>query len=368
MAGLISGIYLHVPFCPTICPYCDFHALLRSRESVAIYLDRLEAEARELYARFSGDLQTLYLGGGTPSFLRDSEIERLFAALPWQVNGEVTLEVNPGTLNKSRLELWGSLGVNRISLGVQSFQDPVLKALGRAHGRRGALQAVELSLEAGFRTSLDLILGLPGQDYERDLSEAAALGVEHVSAYTLQVEPGTPLALQGIRENPDLEAEAFLAAREILGQAGLERYEVANFARPGCEAQHNLNYWRLGFWGGLGPAASAHLPATAPDYAERLTAPPLYRWAAGEAAARELIGPAQHIRETLMMTMRLAEGLDLATLATQSSPDLAERILPKARELADQGLLQVSGTHISPTLRGMDLNHQVVIALWEALA
>lgn len=366
--GLISGIYLHVPFCPTICPYCDFHALLRTSGAVEIYLNRLEAEARELYSRFPGVLQTLYLGGGTPSFLRDAEMVRLFQALPWPVSGEVTLEANPGTLNESRLELWGSLGVNRISLGVQSFQDSVLKALGRAHGRKGALRAVEMSLKSGFRTSLDLILGLPGQDYRQDLVEAASLGVEHISAYTLQVEPGTPFALRGLRENPDLEAEAFAAAREILGQAGLERYEIANFARPGYESQHNLNYWRLGFWGGLGPAASAHLPGQSPFYARRLTAPPLYRWAAGESTDPEEISHLQHVREAIMLGMRLAEGVDLDEIGKRSGLAIAELIQPKAAELAARGLLRVAGNRLRPTNLGMDLNHQVVLELWQTLA
>lgn len=225
----MQHLYLHVPFCPTICPYCDFHVVRRYGDVVEAYLKRLAQEARGLFEQHPGPLTTLYLGGGTPSFLRSHELEALFRALPWNIEAaEVTLEANPGTLNPERLGLLRELGVNRISLGVQSFQDSVLKTLGRAHGRTGALRAVEMSLEAGFHTSIDLILGLPGQDVEADLAQATALGVEHVSAYTLQVEPGTPFALRGLAPDPDSEAQALALAQEVLGTAGLARYEVSN--------------------------------------------------------------------------------------------------------------------------------------------
>ncbi|HGY09614.1 MAG TPA: radical SAM family heme chaperone HemW [Oceanithermus profundus] len=363
-------LYLHVPFCPTICPYCDFHVVRRGPGLVERYLERLEAEAAELYARRPGALDTLYLGGGTPSYLRDRELARLFTALPWPLapDAEVTLEANPGTLNPARLEHLRSLGVNRISIGVQSFQDPVLARLGRAHKGRGALRTVEEALAAGFRVSLDLILGLPGQDAAADLETAAALGVGHVSAYTLQVEPGTPFALAGLEPDPDHEAEAFELARAVLGRAGLARYEVSNFARPGEEARHNLAYWRMAEWGGLGPAASAHFfTPEGPALAERLTNPPLPRWAAGEPPAREAIGPLEHAKEALMLGLRLREGVEPTALEARTGLPLASALAPVLEERQAQGLVRLEGGRLRPSDRGLDRLHGVVLALWEAL-
>ncbi|RDI96103.1 coproporphyrinogen III oxidase family protein [Meiothermus sp. QL-1] len=357
-------LYVHVPFCPTLCPYCDFHVVRRQGGVVAAYLKRLAEEAQALYARFPGPLETLYLGGGTPSFLRAGELEALFQALPWDLSqAEVTLEANPGTLNPERLALLRALGVNRLSLGVQSFQEAVLKALGRAHGRKGALRAVELSLEAGFRTSVDLILGLPQQDVEADLKEVAALGVGHVSAYTLQVEPGTPLALSGYSPEPELEALALERAVEVLGQAGLRRYEVSNFARPGQESRHNLAYWRNAFWGALGPSAVGQYPA--PPYALRLTHPPLPRWLAKEAPAPEPIPPLEHVRESLMLGLRLAEGVDLSELEARTKLALQAPLGPALAELAQGGGLALSGSRIRAT--NLSTLHPVILRLWEAL-
>ena len=364
-------LYLHVPFCPTICPYCDFHVVRRGPGLVERYLERLEAEAAELFNRRPGPLATLYLGGGTPSYLRDRELARLFAALPWTLapGAEVTLEANPGTLTPARLERLRALGVNRLSLGVQSFQDPVLARLGRAHKGQGALRAVEEALEAGFRVSVDLILGLPGQDVKADLETAAALGVGHVSAYTLQVEPGTPFALAGLEPDPDREAEAFAAARAVLGRAGMVRYEVSNFARPGEEARHNLAYWRMLEWGGLGPAASAHfLTPAGPGVAERRTNPPLPRWAAGEPPARETIAPLEHAKEGLMMGLRLREGMDLAALARQSGLAGLDRALsPAVGRLEAEGLIERAGVRLRPSQAGLDRLHAALLPLWEAL-
>jgi len=361
----VTSLYIHVPFCPTICPYCAFHAVRRTKGAVPAYLEKLRADARALAPRLS-PLKTLYFGGGTPSYLREDELVRLFdLGLPLAEDAEVTLEANPGTLNKSRLGLLRALGVNRLSIGVQSFDDGVLRALGRAHRAKGAFRAVEEALAAGFRVSVDLILGLPGQDAAQDLRTAAQLGVGHVSAYTLIPEPGTPLA--HLEPDPDREAEALAAAREILGQAGLLRYEVANFARPGEEARHNLVYWRMGFWAALGPTAASHEPANAPGFfALRRTQPPLHRWLAGEPPRVEEITPKEHVREALMMGLRTREGVDLAELAARSGLELTP-LLEAARPLAEAGWLELSPPRLAPTDLGLDLAHQLVLRLWEAL-
>jgi coproporphyrinogen III oxidase-like Fe-S oxidoreductase len=201
----IRHLYAHVPFCPTICPYCDFHVLERRAGLVDAYLVELEREAARLSGEFPSHLTTIYVGGGTPSFLRDREISRFvqiirdaFSWVPdFASGGEATLEVNPGTVTRSRAKLWRDLGFDRASLGVQSTQDDVLRFLGRTHDSKQALESLDILLETGFRVSADLITAVPGQDIERDLRALASVGLEHISAYTLTIEHGTPFARQG---------------------------------------------------------------------------------------------------------------------------------------------------------------------------
>ena len=363
-------LYVHVPFCPTICPYCDFHVVRRGKGLVESYLDRLEREAAELHEKYPGPLETLYIGGGTPSYLRDAELERLFAILPWRLAArvEVTLEVNPGTVNRARLERIRDLGVNRVSLGVQSFDDRLLRFLGRQHSAAVAFRTVSEALELGFSVSLDLILGLPDQDVHRELKNALALGVSHVSAYTLQIEPGTPFAIAGLEPDPDREAEHFQVARDELGDAGLVRYEVSNYARPGAESRHNLAYWRLREWGGLGPSAAAHLFADAAGIvSRRFSNPPLPRWLAGEPPQVVALSPLEFAKEALMMGLRLREGVDLAALAQKSGLEIREALAPTARELLEEGLLARAGERLVPSDAGMDQLHRVVLKIWGAL-
>ena len=367
MNAPMRHLYVHVPFCPTICPYCDFHVVRRGRGLVERYLDRLEQEAASLHASHPGPLDTLYVGGGTPSFLRDRELERLFAALPWRLTAgaEVTLEVNPGTVNRARLELLAALGVNRVSIGVQSFDAAMLRFLGRTHGPAAALRTVEEALGLGLAVSLDLILGLPGQNPRAELETAAALGAGHVSAYTLQVEPGTPFALRGVSTDPDAEAEALALARRVLGAAGLSRYEVSNYAAAGAESRHNLAYWRMDSWGGLGPAAAAHFLTGDPARPSlRRLNPPLPRWLAGEDGRTEQIGPLAHAREALMMGLRTRAGVDLAALEARVGLDLR-------RPLASAGLeelgVELVGGRLRPDDAALDGLHRVILRAWEAL-
>jgi oxygen-independent coproporphyrinogen-3 oxidase len=378
----MQGLYIHVPFCPTLCPYCDFHVVRRYGGVVGAYLERLAEEARTLYRHFPQPLTTVYFGGGTPSFLRNRELEQLFGALPWDINrAEVTMEANPGTLSTERLQLLRDHGVNRLSIGVQSFQEGVLKTLGRAHGRKGALRAVELSLEAGFDTSVDLMLGLPAQNVEADLQLAAHLDTGHVSAYTLQIEPGTPFAVNRVHLDEDAEATALKLAEEVLGQAGFARYEVSNFAKPGQESQHNRLYWQLGFWGALGPGATGQLEPTAATslaslspllksaegevYALRTTNPPLPRWLQGEEAVVEAISPLEHAREALMLGLRLREGVDLGRIEQRTGLDLWNHLKSEIGHMAREGDLRVEGKHIQA--KNLNTIHPLILRLWNAL-
>ena len=272
------GVYVHVPFCERVCPYCDFAVVAAGRGPLGAAREAryLAALLRELEARRAScagrSLATIYLGGGTPSLLRPETLARLIAALRAAFPGEpaeVTLELNPGTLECERLPGFRAAGVSRLSIGVQSFGAAVLRRLGRAHPAADCHRTLRAARAAGFRrVSLDLIFGAPGQneaDVLRDAEAALVHGPEHISAYALTVEPGTPLAravAEGRVRLPGDDACAGMmsALAQRLEAAGLRRYELSSFARPGCEARHNRRYWRRQPVLGLGPGAHSSEP------------------------------------------------------------------------------------------------------------
>jgi oxygen-independent coproporphyrinogen-3 oxidase len=271
------GVYVHVPFCQRVCPYCDF-AVVGVRalppELEGAYLDALLAELEQRRAAFEGrSLASLYLGGGTPSLLRPDSVRRIvdavFTAFPAGGPVETTLEVNPGTVERERLPGFRGAGVNRVSVGVQSFQDTTLKRLGRAHRAEEARRTLAAARAAGFRAvCLDLVFAAPGQglaDFQADLAETLAFGPEHVSAYELTVEEGTPFALAAARGQLRRASEETVVAmiemaEERLGAAGYERYELSNYARPGFAAVHNRRYWERRPVLGLGVGGPLRLP------------------------------------------------------------------------------------------------------------
>jgi putative oxygen-independent coproporphyrinogen III oxidase len=329
LESAIPHLYVHVPFCPSICPYCDFHVLTRHAGAVEAYLRELENDARQLetiHGRHA--LETLYIGGGTPSFLRDAELETLVgivrAHFGW-ASLEATLEVNPGTVSKARAELWRELGFTRASVGVQSTQDDVLKFLGRTHDSRQAFAAINTLREAGLHVSADLITAVPGQDLERDLRALGALGLEHISCYTLTIEEGTPFHRQGVIVNEDDESKALELAEPILESFGLQRYEISNHAKPGLESRHNLAYWRNRFYFGLGAGAAGHYPAlnrAEQIIAERRTNPHLGRWLEGERGELELITRIDFVTDALFSGLRLRSGIDIAELSNRAGLDV----------------------------------------------
>lgn len=271
------GVYVHVPFCDRICPYCDFAVVGGgvSEEMERRYLDALLAELRLRADAFSGrHLTSLYLGGGTPSLLHPDSVSSIAEAVRREFDDrgecvEFTLEVNPSTVERDRLPGFRAAGVNRVSIGVQSFDDGVLKRLGRAHVSGEARKTLAASREAGFENvSLDLMFAAPGQALEQlqaDLDETAAFAPEHVSIYELVVEEGTPFALadrrgQLSRADSDLAADMVEAIDTTLAGIGIERYELTNYARPGRESIHNRRYWARDPVLGLGVGAWSSEP------------------------------------------------------------------------------------------------------------
>ncbi len=340
----VRSLYIHVPFCFHKCHYCDFYSIVDTRERQQAFLERLELELAALAPWATGaPLQTIFVGGGTPSLLRVDLWERLLAALHRLFDlslmssaaGEFTVECNPETVTPDLMATLRQGGVNRVSIGAQSFNPAHLKTLERWHDPANVAKAVELARAASIpRQSIDLIYAIPGQtldDWNADLDAALALGTEHLSCYCLTYEPNTAMTRRLERGDfdpaeDDLEARMFRLTASRLAAHGIERYEVSNYARPGAEARHNMAYWRGESWLASGPSGSAHV------YGHRWkNVPRLGDWLDqsddGFASIVDHEGPDPRriLSERLMLGIRLAEGLDEAEILT-----LAEAIDPHA--------------------------------------
>jgi oxygen-independent coproporphyrinogen-3 oxidase len=371
-APLVGGIYVHIPFCVAKCAYCDFYSL----PDLTLKPLFLEALSAEIAAAGPGPLafDTLYIGGGTPSLLEPAEVAAiiagLFAKFRFEAPVEITLEANPGTLDAEKLAGFRSAGVNRLNIGVQSFQDRNLALLGRIHSARQAQEALAAARRSGFQSlGLDLMYGLPGQsrpEWLADLESALAFRPEHLSCYMLTVEPGTPLAdaRRSGRFRPAAEADVaglFLTTAEFLTGRGFRHYEVSNFGRcaaGGCSAafvsRHNSKYWTHAPYLGFGPAAHSFLPPRrfwnhrdVERYADELGAG--RRPVAGE----EVLTPEQERTEAIMLGLRTADGIDLAEFRRRFGVDFTEMRGKAAADLQSQGLLTLTAGRCAPTLRGM---------------
>jgi oxygen-independent coproporphyrinogen-3 oxidase len=361
--GPPRSLYLHVPFCPHVCPYCDFHKMRRDEGLVARYLDRLEEEIVEAGDRFGGPLETLYLGGGTPSHLSDDELRRVLDAVgnafDLRTAREVTLEADPATFDAERVAFFADLGVTRLSIGLQSSQDAVLRFLGRAHDAKVGLEAVATAVASGLEVSADLILAVPGQDPAADLDGLAATGVGHVSVYTLTIEPYTPFALRKVRVDEDRAADDYALAAERLARHGYRRYEVSNHALPGREAVHNQVYWHGAYFLGLGPSAAGYVPVgdgTDPsDLGQRVTNPPIKAWLRGDPPEREVLTPHEHLLERLMTGLRTARGVDVDALSARTGSDPRARFAAILEDELAAGRLSLDGATLRATAAGLPL-------------
>jgi oxygen-independent coproporphyrinogen-3 oxidase len=321
----IAGLYVHVPFCAVRCSYCDFSSGALSSAAVERYLAALALEARGREAAARGvRFHTVFFGGGTPSALGPSAFTRLMRTLrdsfEIAAGAEITLEANPESVDDRRLEAWRAGGVNRLSMGAQSFHADELERLGRVHDADRPARATALARAHGFdRLSLDLMFGYPGHDVARftaSLESALACGIEHLSAYAFIPEAGTPLgdAALGGRASlpgPEREAELYEAADLVLSRAGFVNYETSNWCRPGAEARHNLVYWLRRPYLGLGPSAHSLLDGErfANHYAFTRWAAELERGALPECE-RERESASSAAAEILLLGLRLARGVD----------------------------------------------------------
>jgi putative oxygen-independent coproporphyrinogen III oxidase len=367
------GLYVHIPWCRHVCPYCDFNVYAWSGMPERAYTDALVAEL-ETYAaeaEWAGRrVRTIYLGGGTPSLFSPETIDRLLASIRRSfrvvADAEVTLEGNPGTVTRERLAAYAAAGVNRLSLGAQSFDSATLATLGRDHSPADTERAVEAARAAGFdNVNLDLVFGVPGAAiarWEHDLARAIALAPEHVSAYALTYEEGTPFhrwrasgRLRPVGE--DDEAMMLELTVATLEAAGLTRYEISSFARPGRESRHNVGYWDGSDYLGLGAGAHSFGREPAPGRRwmnERL--PARYLAAVAEVgsavASEERLDDAQARAEFVFTGLRRITGVDVEAFAGRFGRAV-DAAFPQLAELVAAGLVERDGRRLRLTARGL---------------
>ena len=379
------SLYIHVPFCQTKCPYCDFNTYQGIESLINPYLEALVAELTTWGRVLAGAsekaaVNTVFFGGGTPSYLPDGAIGNILdtagAAFRLRPDAEITIEANPGDLDAAKAASLLAQGVNRLSIGVQSLDNDLLALLGRRHDADQAIAAFRAVGEAGFaNVNLDLMYGLPQQTFPQwqdTLQRLAALEPAHISLYCLTLEEGTPLhrwVEQGKLPHPDVDlaADMYHYAEELLGGAGYHHYEISNWARPGLASRHNLAYWRNLAYLGVGPGAHSCLGgyrfwdmdsprgyvAAVREWAESISQlqpqPPATltgEWLerVGPVGGHEDIGPDLAAAETMFLGLRLLDGLDLAQASARLGIDLADKYRPQIEELLELGLLERQGS------------------------
>lgn len=380
------GIYISVPFCRTKCSYCNFASDVFSRALFERYVDRVcldIAESRpvteEMDGRFEREVDSIYLGGGTPTVLEGAQLRRIFDAVRAQFSvqpeAEITVECAPGTLSPSVLETLLGCGVNRVSLGVQSFVDGEAVAVGRLHKRATVIDDISRLRASGIANiNIDLIAGLPHQtaaSWQESLEQTIATGAPHVSAYMLEVDDdsrlGRELIAGGTRYHahfvPDEEAITafYVAGCERLETAGVAQYEISNFARPGSESRHNLKYWTRQPYLGFGVDAHSMLtPAGEKMEAVRFaTTDVLEKYVAGSPLQRTEISQATALEESFFLGLRLNRGVDLHDMAERFGLPALEDLQPAIAELVGNGLLERGEDRIWLTARGRLLSNEV---------
>lgn len=356
MTGAV-GLYIHIPFCHARCGYCDFAMFTGQEESVGRYLDALTVEMKSHGRR---KIKTIFVGGGTPTVLSPIQIDSLFNSIRSSFDAsaltEVTTEANPESATEETLTAFKRNGVNRLSFGLQTTDNALLKEIDRLHTFELFLERYELARRLGFKNiNVDLIFGLPNQTaaaWEKTLRDVLRLAPEHISAYALKVETGTAFAKDHVEADPDLQAEMYLKTSEILSEAGYFHYEISNFARPGFESEHNLLYWQNAATIGVGLSAASHLGRRRwknmrglIDYVQ--ASQEGKPWSVENV---ELSEDEQH-RENMMLALRLRRGVPV---------DEVEKLnIPVATSFVEQGLALIEKGFYRLTPRGWLLSNQL---------
>lgn len=370
----MRGLYLHFPFCQRKCPYCDFLSIRYSEDIVKDYIFALLREI-EIYAKYFREIKTVYLGGGTPSLLLEKDLEKIFRSiydnfyiLP---NAEITLEANPETLSPFKLRFLKEIGVNRLSIGAQTFEDKLLKILGREHTAEDIVKCLNLAREAGFQNiNMDLIFGIPKQSKKKfitDLNFALSLLPEHISIYNLTLGKGTKLGVLNQKGEISLPSEKvnidmYLSAIKICEDNNLFQYEISNFAQKNKECLHNLSCWNREEYLGLGASAASYLNGAryhnaknVKDYIKKLKENIL------PIAEVDLLTEKDNQKERVMLGLRKKEGIKIKDGLVWEK----NKFFP---EFKKRGLVEIKNSYLKLTPRGMLLSNYVIVNLWENIA
>jgi oxygen-independent coproporphyrinogen-3 oxidase len=362
----LAGIYLHIPFCRQACAYCNFHfttSLRYKDDLVAAILKETDLQKGFLEGEA---ISTIYFGGGTPSLLKIQDcrliLEQLMQHFEVDTNAEITLEANPDDINREKLSGWKDAGINRLSIGIQSFFEDDLRWMNRAHNSRQARQCIEDSLTNGFSNlSIDLIYGTPlltDEMWQQNVATAAEYDIPHLSCYALTVEERTPLHKQILLKtkedvDSDKQARQFLQLMQWLKEKGYEHYEVSNFAKPGCRSRHNSSYWREERYLGLGPSAHSYNGvirkwniANNNSYIASINKGVV-------PEEKEQLTKEQQLNEYIMISLRTMEGMDLEKIATNWGRDKIIAMEKRLSIYKDDKLLKQTGSTIQLTDEGM---------------
>jgi len=373
----LAGIYLHIPFCKQACNYCNFHftTSLRYKD------DLVKALAKELYLQRDflqhTPIDTIYIGGGTPSLLDMEDCQFIFHTIEKHFNvsadPEITLEANPDDITHEKLRGWKEVGINRMSIGIQSFFEEELRWMNRAHSKEQAHQCIEMSLAAGFTNmTIDLIYGSPlltDDMWARNVQTAINYGIPHLSCYALTVEEKTPLHKYiNTKKKADIDSDKqghqFLLLMDWLKEAGYEHYEVSNFAKPGFRSRHNSSYWKGRPYLGIGPSAHSFDGsarqwniANNQQYIQSLEQSVI-------PAEKEILSTADQLNEYLMISLRTAEGIDLEVIERKWSREEKERIIKETSNYINNGLMIKEGDQLKLSKEGMPLADGIAAQLF----
>jgi oxygen-independent coproporphyrinogen-3 oxidase len=370
---MVNYLYIHIPFCIRKCIYCDFLSVSYDSDLAERYVEALCSELSILKAT-AGTLKSLYIGGGTPTVLNEDCLESLFRCIhdnySFDASPEITIEANPGTLTGQKVKIMKSFGINRVSIGVQSFNENELRTLYRVHGRDEALDAVEMIKQAGMRNfSLDLMYGIPGQtaaSWKDTLSIATSLSPTHISAYELTPEENTPLYRLISRERITMPGEDHVLgmydyAIDFLSSEGYDHYEISNYARSGFCCIHNLNYWDRGEY--LGAGAGAH---SFSDRVRRHNTCDIEKYIESPRSGMmpliesRAITEEEAVREFIFLGLRKIEGISL-----EKAVSFGLDIPTPAAGLIEEGFLEAAGDHLRLTRKGLPISNYIVVKLLE---
>ncbi|MBY6085185.1 radical SAM family heme chaperone HemW [Priestia flexa] len=371
---MIEAAYLHIPFCHHICHYCDFNKVFFKNQPVMPYLEKMRDEMKQTVERYpANDLKTIFVGGGTPTALDEKQLtyflESIHESFPVHDVKEFTFEANPNELTEEKLRILHAYGVDRLSIGVQTFNEQLLEKIGRVHSNQQAFQAVDEARKIGFRNiSLDLMYSLPGQtisDFKETLDIAFSLDVEHISAYSLIIEPKTVfynLMNKGKLRVPSQEDEAFMyeMLMDEMDKHGYSQYEISNFARSGYESLHNLTYWDNNDYYGIGAGAHSYI-----DGIRRSNIAPLkkYMQAVTETNHAYLdeisVSKVERMEEEMFLGLRKTNGVNKASFYEKYKVEMNDVFSEPIKEYTNKGLLEQTESSLRLTKKGRFLGNEV---------